>query len=64
VVDEVTDDNRWPDALVDTGLPAETLRRAVYERTSPTLDVTVEPLVFEGVTLLKATVPERLGGSL
>jgi len=60
VVLGVYDDNRWPDALVGIDLPAETLRRAVYERTSPALDVTVEPMVFEGVTLLKVTVPEGL----
>lgn len=39
---------------------ARKLRRAIYERTSPGLDVTVDALIFDGVALLVVTVPEGL----
>jgi len=60
VVLGIADDKPWPDALVGTGMSSETLRRAIFERTSPPLDVAVEPLTVEGTTLLTVTVPEGL----
>lgn len=60
VVLGISDDGPWPEALVGTDILPDTLRRALYERTSPSLDVTVEPLVVDGVNLLKVIVPEGL----
>ncbi|MGH3903381.1 MAG: ATP-binding protein [Pseudonocardiaceae bacterium] len=56
----VSDVVAGPDALVGIEVAPEVLRRAVYERTSPGLDVTVQSLVVDGVTLLVVTVPEGL----
>ncbi len=60
VVLGIADDVAWPNALIGTDLPAETLRRAIYERTAPALDVAVEPLTFEGTALLLVNVGEGL----
>jgi ATP-dependent DNA helicase RecG len=60
IVVGVSDVASGPDALVGTNVAPEVLRRAVYERTSPSLDVTVKPLIVDGITLLVVTVPEGL----
>ncbi|MGH3914892.1 MAG: AlbA family DNA-binding domain-containing protein [Pseudonocardiaceae bacterium] len=56
----VSDDVAGPGTLVGTEIAPEILRRAVYERTSPGLDVTVDSLVVDGIALLVVTVPEGL----
>lgn len=56
----VSDDVAGPGALVGTEIAPEILRRAVYERTSPGLDVSVDSLVVDSVALLVVTVPEGL----
>ena len=56
----VADDVPGADALAGTDLSAAAVRRAVYERTSPGLDVTVSDHAVDGRTLLVITVPEGL----
>lgn len=60
VVLGVADDIVGSASIVGTDLHADTLRRAIYERTSPSLDVRVESMPVEGATLLVVTVPEGL----
>lgn len=56
----VSDEDSGSGALVGTDLSPETVRRAVFERTSPSLDVHVDQMDVDGVTLLTVTVPEGL----
>jgi ATP-dependent DNA helicase RecG len=56
----VADDVTGPEALVGTDLTAAAVRRAIYERTSPALDVTVAEHAVDGHMLLLITVPEGL----
>ncbi len=56
----VADDLPGPDGLVGTDLTAEVVRRGIYERTSPGLDVAVEPLDLDGRSLLRISVSEGM----
>lgn len=56
----VADDVSGPEALVGTDLTASATRRAIYERTTPGLDVTVVAHPVDDRTLLVITVPEGL----
>lgn len=56
----VADDVPGLDAIVGTNLTAAAVRRAIHERTTPGLDVTVFDHVVDEKTLLVITVPEGL----
>ncbi len=56
----VADDVAGTDAVTGTDLTPSAIRRAIYERTSPGLDVIVAEEVVEGRTVLVITVPEGL----
>jgi ATP-dependent DNA helicase RecG len=56
----VADDTAGSAAFVGTELTAAAVRRAIYERTSPGLDVTVVEHVVQDHTVLVITVPEGL----
>jgi ATP-dependent DNA helicase RecG len=60
VVLGVADHVAGPTALVGTDLTAAAVRRAIYERTSPGLDVDVEEHSVDGRRLLVISVPEGL----
>ncbi len=56
----VADDVSGPGAIIGTDLAAPAVRRAIYERTVPALDVTATETTVDGRTLIVITVPEGL----
>jgi ATP-dependent DNA helicase RecG len=60
VVLGVADDVPGSAGISGTELAEDTVRRGIYERTSPGLDVSVTPVEFEGARLLRIDVGEGL----
>lgn len=60
VIVGVADRVRGVDAIVGTALEPDFVRRRIYEKTQPSLDVHVEELVYAGKRLLQVQVQEGL----